>query len=66
MNKRGGAFGAFNAIWGVMWFLGSALMGFLYDHSVLALVIFGMSLQVVAASAFFWLRGRLAEEMKAS
>ncbi len=31
MNKRGSAFGAFNGIYGVMWFVGSATMGALYD-----------------------------------
>jgi MFS family permease len=60
MNKRGGAFGAFNAVYGVMWFAGSTLMGFLYDRSVLALVGFGMGSQVLAAGAFFWLRTRFA------
>jgi MFS family permease len=61
MNKRGGAFGAFNAVYGVMWFLGSALMGVLYDHSVIGVVAFGLTLEVAAAGAFFWLRGRLTD-----
>jgi hypothetical protein len=60
MNKRGGAFGAFNGVYGVMWFLGSATMGLLYDHSVTALVIFGVLLQLAAAGMFFWLRRPLA------
>ena len=30
MNKRGGAFGAFNGVYGVMWFAGSVVMGLLY------------------------------------
>ncbi len=55
MNKRGTAFGAFNAVYGVMWFLGSVTMGLLYDHSLIALVVFGMAAQLVAASLFFWL-----------
>ena len=59
MNKRGSAFGAFNGIFGVMWFLGSAIMGFLYDRSLIAVVIFGLTLQLAAATSFFWLRGRL-------
>ena len=59
MNKRGSAFGAFNGIYGVMWFLGSAIMGFLYDRSLIAVVIFGLTLQLAAAASFFWLRGRL-------
>jgi len=60
MNKRGGAFGAFNAVYGVAWFLGSAVMGLLYDHSVMALVIFGTLAQLGAAAMFFWLRKPLA------
>ncbi len=59
MNKRGSAFGAFNGVYGVMWFVGSTVMGVLYDHSITALVAFGLSLQLIAACAFFWLRGKL-------
>ena len=59
MNKRGSAFGAFNGVFGVMWFVGSAIMGVLYDHSITALVAFGLTLQLAAAGAFFWLRERL-------
>jgi MFS family permease len=61
MNKRGTAFGAFNAAYGVLWFLGSVTMGVLYDFSLLALVIFGMIVQAAAAVMFFWLRKPLAE-----
>src|SRR5260370_4143264 len=60
MNKRGGAFGAFNGIYGVMWFLGSVVMGVLYDHSVTALVVFGVVAQLFAAVMFFCVRGALA------
>jgi MFS family permease len=59
MNKRGSAFGAFNGVFGVAWFVGSAIMGALYDHSIIAVVVFGLTLQLAAATAFFWLRGRL-------
>jgi MFS family permease len=33
-NRRGSAYGIFNAAYGLFWFLGSALMGFLYDTSL--------------------------------
>lgn len=59
MNKRGGAFGAFNGVYGVMWFAGSAIMGVLYDYSITAVVIFGLTMQLLAGASFFWLRGRL-------
>jgi MFS family permease len=60
MNKRGTAFGAFNAAYGIVWFVGSVTMGVLYDFSLLALVIFGMAAQLAAAGLFFWLRRPLA------
>jgi MFS family permease len=60
MNERGSAFGAFNGIYGVAWFLGSVTMGLLYGHSVTALVIFGMLFQLSAAILFFGLRKPLA------
>ena len=59
MNKRGGAFGAFNGVYGVMWFLGSAAMGLLYSRSLAALVAFGVLAQLGAAVLFFRLRGML-------
>ena len=61
MNKRGSAFGAFNGAWGVMWFAGSAIMGFLYQYSIVALVVFGVAVQLIAAGMFVWLRRPLAE-----
>jgi hypothetical protein len=60
MNKRGTAFGAFNAVFGVMWFAGSAAMGLLYEHSLVALVALGVAAQALAAGMFFSLRSRLA------
>lgn len=59
MNKRGTAFGAFNGVYGVAWFAGSAAMGLMYAHSLTALVIFGVVLQLIAAAMFFGLRRRL-------
>jgi MFS family permease len=61
MNKRGNAFGTFNAVYGIMWFAGSATMGLLYDHWVGALVLFGLAAQVTAAGMFFWLRKPLGK-----
>jgi MFS family permease len=59
MNKRGGAFGVFNGVYGVMWFLGSLTMGLLYSRSLIALVVFGIVVQLTAAITFFRLRGML-------
>lgn len=59
MNKRGSAFGAFNGVYGVSWFLGSVAMGLLYSRSLTALVIFGIAAQFGGAVMFFRLRGML-------
>lgn len=52
MHKRGAAFGAFSAVFGIAWFLGSSLMGFLYDRSLVAVVVFGAAAQVASAALF--------------
>ena len=62
MNKRGSAFGAFNGVFGVMWFLGSVAMGLLYDaHSLYALVALGVAAQLAAAVMFLFIRAPLAQ-----
>jgi hypothetical protein len=66
MNKRGSAFGAFNGVFGIAWFLGSVTMGQLYDHSLMALVAFGAVAQVLAAIVFLKLRAPLAQAAAAS
>ncbi|MFI5233190.1 MAG: MFS transporter [Gemmatimonadales bacterium] len=66
MNKRGNAFGTFNAVYGIMWFAGSTTMGLLYDHRVGALVVFGLTAQAIAAGMFFWLKKPLGEAIEAN
>ncbi len=66
MNKRGTAFGTFNAVYGIMWFIGSATMGLLYDHWIVALVTFGLAAQITSAAMFFWLRKPLAVAIAAN
>ena len=56
MNKRGAAFGAFNGVYGVAWFAGSVLMGWLYSRSLTLLVVFGVAAQLLAAAWFLRLR----------
>jgi MFS family permease len=48
VERRGTAFGIFNMSFGIFWFVGSALMGFLYDVSIPALVIFSILVQLLA------------------
>ena len=60
IEKRGNAYGVFNAVYGVLWFLGSVTMGVLYDYSLVMLVVFGIILQLGSAAMFFWLQRPLS------
>ena len=51
-RKRSTAFGIFDTGFGIAWFLGSWLMGVLYERSILAVVIFSVALQLVALPIF--------------
>jgi predicted MFS family arabinose efflux permease len=53
-SKRSTGFGLFYTIFGVGWFLGSALMGVLYDKSIGALIVFSVASQLIALPIFFW------------
>ena len=47
-GRRGSAYGVFNSIFGVAWFVGSTLEGWLYDHSVMTLVVVAVVAQLAA------------------
>ena len=53
-GKRSTAFGVFDTTFGVAWFAGSAGMGWLYDKSIPALIIFSVLLQLSALPFFFF------------
>ena len=52
--KRGTGFGLFYTGFGVAWFIGSAAMGFLYDRSLITLIIFSVVCQLAALPTFLW------------
>jgi MFS family permease len=56
MNRRSTAYGVFNAGFGLFWFLGSALMGVLYDVSIPALIIFSVVMQLTSIPFFISIR----------
>ena len=56
MNKRSTAYGIFNAGFGLFWFLGSALMGILYDVSISSLIIFSVVMQLASIPFFISIR----------
>lgn len=51
-DKRATAYGMFHTVYGIAWLGGSALMGFLYDWSVYAIVIFSLVVQLSAIPVF--------------
>jgi MFS-type transporter involved in bile tolerance (Atg22 family) len=55
-ERRGAAYGIFNTGYGVFWFLGSALMGVLYDRSVALVVVFSIGAQLAAIPIFVLVR----------
>jgi predicted MFS family arabinose efflux permease len=52
-QKRSTAFGLFDTGYGIAWFLGSAVMGLLYEKSILAVALFSVCLQLAALPIFF-------------
>jgi len=55
-ERRGAAYGLFNFGYGAAWFLGSALMGVLYDISLPLLVGFSVVMQLAAIPLFLAVR----------
>jgi len=52
-NKRATAYGIFNTGYGVFWFVGSALMGILYDFSMPCLIAFSVAAQLASVPLLF-------------
>lgn len=56
IGKRGRAYGIFNTVYGVAWFAGSIVFGFLYEWNLMLLILYSVIMQVAGLGAFFWLR----------
>jgi predicted MFS family arabinose efflux permease len=52
-DRRATAFGLLNAVFGIAWFLGSAILGITYDHSILAAAVLSFLLQFLAVPLLF-------------
>lgn len=50
--RKATGFGVFNATFGLFWFLGSFIMGWLYDLSVIWLIIFSVFMQLASVPLF--------------
>jgi len=51
-EKRATGFGMFDTIFGGAWFIGSAIMGLLYNNAIVALIVFSVLLQLSALPLF--------------
>ncbi|MBN2117456.1 MAG: MFS transporter [Anaerolineales bacterium] len=58
-EQRGLAYGVFNTVYGISWFLGSVLIGILYDVSIPWLVVFSVAAQLASIPIFYLLRTRI-------
>jgi MFS family permease len=47
-DRRGTAFGILNAVFGAAWFVGSSLLGIIYDRSLVAVAVTSLALQLLA------------------
>ena len=54
VTRRSTGFGLFYTVFGIAWFLGSAVMGFLYGESIVGLIVFSMFFQLAALPMIMW------------
>lgn len=52
-DRRGTAFGLFNAGYGLAWFAGSVVLGLLYDRSIAGVVLFSVLAQLASIPVLF-------------
>ncbi len=52
-ERRPSAYGIFTGVFGVFWFIGSVIIGKLYDVSLSALLVFSVAAQLAAIPIFF-------------
>lgn len=56
IERRGSAYGIFNTLYGLSLFLGSSAIGLLYEVSVAYIMVFTVTLELLAVPALFLLR----------
>lgn len=61
LNKRGTGYGIFNTVYGLAVFLGSALLGFLYDRSIAFVIAAIILIECLALAVFFYMRREVSK-----
>lgn len=59
IGNRGFAYGIFNTLYGTAWFIGSTVMGFLYDISISYIFSFIVTIEIIAFILFVLFRSNL-------
>jgi MFS family permease len=60
-ENRAYVFGLFGLVWGVAWFVGSVIIGLMYQVSLISATGFSVVLQLMAVPLFFWVSTRLKD-----
>jgi len=60
LNKRGTGYGIFNTTYGLAIFLGSVIMGFLYDHSLALVIAAIIVIEFLALFVFFYMKRKIS------
>ncbi|MDD5560696.1 MAG: MFS transporter [Candidatus Omnitrophica bacterium] len=56
LKKRGTGYGIFNTAYGLAIFIGSAIIGLLYEHSIPAVIFISIAVEIAALPVFFILK----------
>jgi len=64
IKKRGTGYGIFNFVYGLAIFIGSALIGLLYEKSIGIVISVSIGIEIVAIAAFFVLRKEVLTSKK--
>jgi MFS family permease len=59
VERRGSGYGVFNMGYGISWFIGSAVLGVLYDHSLPQMLLFSVACQLLALPCFLIVHRRM-------
>jgi len=64
-DLRGQTYGVLNAIFGTAWFIGSVVMGVLYEVSIDHIIGYVLIVELAAAGAFYWMIREYARNSRA-
>lgn len=65
LDRRGKVYGSVSAVFGTAWFVGSAVMGVLYDVSIGHIVAYVVVVEAAAVAAYLWMyRSRIVVRLQ--